>query len=201
MKLIIQTKTNFSSENISELTSLLQEQIGSNFEFIFIEPKDKSYKIEEIKNFTSKLNRKQSDLTQNLFYILLYGDNLSPVCQNALLKTLEESAYSIGILVKNTNSLLPTIKSRCQTLNLSSRFDEVKTGISSSSSHSEINLDYSKLAKLDRNLVIKELEETIESLKNDEVTKTLPLQNAIDKLNANCKVEAVLVEMERALGV
>lgn len=199
MKLIIQTKTNYSSENISELTSLLQEQIGSNFEFIFIEPKDKSYKIEEIKNFTSKLNRKQSNLTENLFYILLSGDNLSPVCQNALLKTLEESDYSIGILVKNTNSLLSTIKSRCQTLNLSSRFDEVKTGISLNSSYSEINLDCSKLAKLDRNLVIQELEKIIESLKNDEVTKTLPIQDAIDKLNVNCKVEAVLVELEELI--
>lgn len=195
MKVILQTKLD-SLNSKEQLIALLQDKFGSNSEFIFIEPKDKSYKIEEIKNFTSKLNRKQSNLTENLFYILLSGDNLPLICQNALLKTLEESEYSIGIVLQNVNSLLPTIRSRCQMISLQSTAYSLQSTENNIVKNLEIDLDYAKLAKAERNEVVLKLEETIETLSGGQVTKTLQLQNAIDKLNANCKVEAVLIDLE-----
>lgn len=193
VKVIIQTKEIF--EDDTSLSSSLEEIFASNSDFVFIKPKDNSYKIEEIRNFTSKLNSKQTENTKNLFYILTKGDELSPVCQNALLKTLEESPYSIGILVKNQDSLLPTIKSRCQIKQLKINNEKLK-GTASISNISSAISELASISKPDRNEIITKLENMLDMLYPEELPKAEYIQNAINKLSANCKVESVLIELE-----
>ncbi|MBQ6695579.1 MAG: DNA polymerase III subunit delta [Lachnospiraceae bacterium] len=60
-------------------------------------------------------------------YIISEAEKMTPQAQNAILKTLEEPpAYAvILLLVSNINSLLPTILSRCVTLNMKPVRDEL----------------------------------------------------------------------------
>jgi len=61
-------------------------------------------------------------------YIIDEAEKMTPQAQNALLKTIEEPpAYGIIMLLTNsTDALLPTIRSRCVTLNLkAASFDKV----------------------------------------------------------------------------
>ena len=60
-------------------------------------------------------------------YIINEAEKMTPQAQNAILKTLEEPpAYAvIMLLVSNMNSLLPTILSRCVTLNMKPVRDEL----------------------------------------------------------------------------
>ncbi len=60
-------------------------------------------------------------------YIINEAEKMTPQAQNAILKTLEEPpAYAvILLLVSNMNSLLPTILSRCVTLNMKPVKDEL----------------------------------------------------------------------------
>lgn len=60
-------------------------------------------------------------------YIFKYGDDITPQAQNALLKILEEPpAYAVFIILcENTNSLLPTILSRCSVVKFSRVSDDI----------------------------------------------------------------------------
>ena len=60
-------------------------------------------------------------------YIINEAEKMTPQAQNAILKTLEEPpAYAVIILlVSNINTLLPTILSRCVTLNMKPVRDEL----------------------------------------------------------------------------
>lgn len=184
MKLIIISK-NIEIENDDLRSELLEKY--PDFEYVFLEPTDENWKIEEIRNFLNKVNKKQSEFTSRIFYILKNGDKLNPVCQNALLKTLEESNYSIGILVKNEASLLPTIKSRCQNIYLNTEAEN--------SDSEDIKFDeIIQLSKSERKDVLSLLEQKMYS-SIAIPAKGLFYQEAINKINANCKVEATLIEL------
>ncbi|MCR5716001.1 MAG: DNA polymerase III subunit delta' [Lachnospiraceae bacterium] len=60
-------------------------------------------------------------------YIINEGEKMTPAAQNALLKTLEEPpAYAVILLLVTTiDALLPTIQSRCVTLNMRPVKDEL----------------------------------------------------------------------------
>jgi len=184
VKLIIK----ISDKDVSEdkLKNLLNQNIGE-YQYILVSPKDKAYKIEEIRTFINQLNKKQNDYTNKRFYILSAGDNLSAVCQNALLKTLEESKYSVGILVSNPFSLLPTVTSRCQITFLD--FQNSPTDINSE----VVFEDISGLAKLERRELVLLVEQKMLSLNN--FSHAPYYQEAINRLNANCKAESVLIEL------
>lgn len=184
VKLIIKvTGKNLSHE---ELKNLLIQRIGE-FEFVFVSPNDKSYKIDEIRSFINQLNKKQNNLTKNIFYILTNGDDLSVICQNALLKTLEESKYPIGIIVTNPFNLLPTVLSRCQIVFINFKKKTYETDI-------EITFDnISELTKLERKDLIALIEQKMFSC--SEFLDILHYQDAINKLKANCKTESVLLDL------
>jgi len=189
VKLILVAKNN-QIENDALKAELSTKFEG--YEFVFIKPADDSYKIEEIRDFLSKINKKQSEFTRNIFYILKSGDKMSQVVQNSLLKTLEESNYSIGILVKNEAALLPTIRSRCQILYLDFKIEE---NIDSD----DIGFDeISSMAKQERIDVVTSIEHKMYSIIKTP-TKAIFYQDALNKLNANCKIESVLVELVEKL--
>lgn len=77
------------------------------------------YKIENIKELIHFVNLKPYNSVKRLA-VILEAETLSPVCANALLKTLEEPPKdSIIILTtKNEQKILPTILSRCQKIRL-----------------------------------------------------------------------------------
>lgn len=55
------------------------------------------------------------DPDQHCFFIIQHADALTPLCANALLKSLEEPprGYHFILFTHNTDRILPTIRSRC----------------------------------------------------------------------------------------
>ena len=117
---------------------------------------------------------------------------ISPISQNTFLKTLEESTSSIILIVDNIESLLPTVRSRCEVYDTQTNGEEN----TSESNLTEITFDtISSLSKLDR----ESLKDLLKS-KSKEITdynKLLKYDEAIKQLNANCKTESVLIELLR----
>lgn len=100
----------------NELAALLLE--GNNLEnipdCIRIKPDGNSIKIAQIRNLQSDIVIKPHKKYK--IYIIDKAEKMTVEAQNALLKTLEEPPeYAIIILIANNKeSLLPTIKSRCE---------------------------------------------------------------------------------------
>lgn len=84
-------------------------------EMIIIKTDGKEIKKDEIINLQERIKTKPI-LSKYIFYIILEADKLNDVASNKLLKTIEEPENSIiGFLIASKDeSILPTIKSRCQ---------------------------------------------------------------------------------------
>ena len=89
---------------------------GTHPDIIFIESDDKIIPVKDIRdkliatvNFTPKISDRK-------FYIIHDAKDISETSENAMLKTLEEPPefVSIFLVTSNANTLLDTIKSRCQ---------------------------------------------------------------------------------------
>ena len=89
---------------------------GTHPDIFFIESDDKMIPLKEIRdrfiatvNFTPKISDRK-------FYIIHDAKDISEASENAMLKTLEEPPefVSIFLVTNNMNTLLDTIKSRCQ---------------------------------------------------------------------------------------
>jgi DNA polymerase III subunit delta' len=76
-----------------------------------------SIKIEDVRNIKRSIQMKPY-LGDKSIYIICNAEKMTIQAQNALLKTLEEPPEHVVIilLVSNVQSVLPTIKSRCQIL-------------------------------------------------------------------------------------
>jgi hypothetical protein len=79
---------------------------------IWIEPK-KSYLLSDISIIFEKI-RFSLDTGKKFFFVITKAHNLTPVCANKLLKTLEEPppGYVFFLLANNEETILPTIRSR-----------------------------------------------------------------------------------------
>ena len=84
-------------------------------EMVIIKNEGKEIKTEQINYLLSKLKIKPK-LSDYLFYIIMDSDSLNISSSNKLLKTIEEPENGIiGFLITNNlNSIIPTIKSRCE---------------------------------------------------------------------------------------
>lgn len=102
--------------------SIMSIQIDDEtyLEMIIIRPDGKEIKKDEIKELQNRLKTKPL-LSDKMFYIILSAENLNPIASNKLLKTIEEPADNIiGFLItSNSDIILPTIKSRCETILIS----------------------------------------------------------------------------------
>jgi DNA polymerase III subunit delta' len=190
MKLILVSRDLYGVEG-SVITPVLPEYVKSSNSLNFIYPKDKiTYKIDQIKEFTSSLNKKPSDSENVPVYLLMMAHTLTPICQNALLKTLEESIYNLILVTRNVDALLPTIKSRCQIVFMEKADQHVEAP--------KYSLDLASipaLIKLDRNEVKALLEYEISISSPEHFEKVLSLQNALKKVEANCKIESLLYDV------
>ncbi|MCG3625968.1 DNA polymerase III subunit delta' [Clostridioides difficile] len=104
-----------------ELSKLLldYENLENSPDYVLIKPDGNSIKIAQIRNLQSDiLIRPHKDYK---IYIINNAEKMTVEAQNALLKTLEEPPnYAIIILVTNNKeSLLETIKSRCDIIKFS----------------------------------------------------------------------------------
>jgi len=87
---------------------------------------DQPSKIEEVRQIIQTLTRKPYQ-SKGVSVILSEAGNLTPEAQNALLKTLEEPPgdAALFLLLANPEKLLPTVRSRCQIIDLGPRADSV----------------------------------------------------------------------------
>ena len=104
-----------------ELSKLLldYENLENSPDYVLIKPDGNSIKIAQIRNLQSDIViRPHKDYK---IYIINNAEKMTVEAQNALLKTLEEPPnYAIIILVTNNKeSLLETIKSRCDIIKFS----------------------------------------------------------------------------------
>ena len=94
--------------------SCIEFETENHPDFKIIIPDGKNIKIEQIREFQSKVYEKPV-ISSKKVYIIDDADLMTKEAQNCLLKTLEEPpAYVVIILiVSNESKLLNTIKSRC----------------------------------------------------------------------------------------
>lgn len=97
-------------------------------ELIIVRSDGKTIKNENIRELQERLKTKPI-LSDYLFYIILAAEDMNESSSNKLLKTIEEPNFNtIGfLLTKNSDLLLPTIKSRCETVALLYESDHSKT--------------------------------------------------------------------------
>ena len=90
------------------------DNVDNSPDYINIEPTGTSIKIAQIRDLQSDIIIKPH--SKYKIYVINHAEKMTVESQNALLKTLEEPPeYAIIILITNNKeSLLPTIKSRCE---------------------------------------------------------------------------------------
>lgn len=101
----------------SKCKSCIEFDTNNNPDFKIIEPDGNSLKIEQIREFQSKVAEKPI-ISNRKVYIINDSDKMTTEAQNCLLKTLEEPPEFVTIILigENENSFLSTIKSRCMIL-------------------------------------------------------------------------------------
>ena len=113
------------SKYCNKCKSCIEFDTDNNPDFKIIEPDGNSLKIEQIREFQSKVAEKPI-ISNKKVYIINDSDKMTQEAQNCLLKTLEEPPdYVVIILIgSNENAFLSTIKSRCMILH----FDKISNG-------------------------------------------------------------------------
>lgn len=95
----------------------MQAKADTNPDIHMVSPKEdkKSISVEQIRELSKDAYTKPFG-NKNKIYIISYGDEMNEQAQNAFLKLLEEPpGYAVFvILAENIESLLPTIRSRCE---------------------------------------------------------------------------------------
>lgn len=91
---------------------------GTHPDIIFLEQSDKLIPVDEVRSKIINTVNYTPKISDRKFYIIYDAKNLNEVSQNAMLKTLEEPPdfVSFFLITKNINSILYTIRSRCQVL-------------------------------------------------------------------------------------
>jgi DNA polymerase-3 subunit delta' len=128
--LIIGGTVNQQEKKINEITSQANSNPANNPDWLEIKP-DKTIGIDQIRQVKNFLGKK-SWHSQNTKTVIIYnGEAMTPPAQNAFLKTLEEPPPNSQIVITSTskNALLPTIISRCQTIQLTTTISQDKTEI------------------------------------------------------------------------
>ena len=94
--------------------SCIEFESDNHPDFKLIFPDGKNIKIDQIREFQSRVYEKPV-ISQKKVYIIDEADLMTKEAQNCLLKTLEEppSYVIIILIVTNENKILNTIKSRC----------------------------------------------------------------------------------------
>ncbi|TCO78625.1 DNA polymerase III subunit delta' [Marinisporobacter balticus] len=108
---------NYHEDACNICISCLKVNGNNHPDIKMIEPEGKSIKNKQIEEMQQDLLRKPYEGNKKI-YIIKHANQMTVSAQNRLLKTLEEPPqYAVILLMSaNSNSFLPTIKSRCQIL-------------------------------------------------------------------------------------
>lgn len=108
--------------------SCIEFDTNNNPDFVLISPDGNNIKIEQIRDIQKRIQEKPI-ISEKKVYIIDNADLMTTEAQNCLLKTLEEPPeFAVIILIgSNSNTFLPTIKSRCTIMNFNKISDEKMT--------------------------------------------------------------------------
>ena len=108
--------------------SCIEFDTNNNPDFVLISPDGNNIKIEQIRDIQKRIQEKPI-ISEKKVYIIDNVDLMTTEAQNCLLKTLEEPPeFAVIILIgSNSNTFLPTIKSRCTIMNFNKISDEEMT--------------------------------------------------------------------------
>jgi DNA polymerase III subunit delta' len=185
-------KTTFAKELSKYLLKV--EHIENSPDYINIEPQGASIKIARIRSLqTDVIIKPHGDYK---IYIINNAEKMTIESQNALLKTLEEPPeYVIIILItSNKNSLLDTIKSRCDIVKflpipfielkkyLEDRgIEERKASILSTFSRGSISKALELSESSDFMIMREDIQNNIQTMLEKNVVEILELSNKYDK--------------------
>ena len=189
-------KSTFAKEFAKYL--LKTEHIENSPDYIDIEPQGASIKIAQIRNLqTDVIIKPHGDYK---IYVINNAEKMTMESQNALLKTLEEPPiYVIIILITNNkNSLLDTIKSRCDIVKflpiplvelkryLEDRgIDEKKASMLSTFSRGSISKALELSESSDFMIMREDIQNNIQIMLEKNVVEVLELPNKYDKYKDN----------------
>ncbi|GAA0865280.1 ATP-binding protein [Paraclostridium tenue] len=189
-------KSTFAKEFAKYL--LKTEHIENSPDYINIEPQGASIKIAQIRNLqTDVIIKPHGDYK---IYVINNAEKMTIESQNALLKTLEEPPiYVIIILITNNkNSLLDTIKSRCDIVKflpiplvelkryLEDRgIDEKKSSMLSTFSRGSISKALELSESSDFMIMREDIQNNIQIMLEKNVVEVLELPNKYDKYKDN----------------
>ena len=189
-------KSTFAKEFAKYL--LKTEHIENSPDYINIEPQGASIKIAQIRNLqTDVIIKPHGDYK---IYVINNAEKMTIESQNALLKTLEEPPiYVIIILITNNkNSLLDTIKSRCDIVKflpiplvelkryLEDRgIDEKKASMLSTFSRGSISKALELSESSDFMIMREDIQNNIQIMLEKNVVEVLELPNKYDKYKDN----------------
>ncbi|MBP5694173.1 MAG: DNA polymerase III subunit [Bacilli bacterium] len=122
--IILNDNEPFNIKNESAFNRIISNNFG---DLIILDTKENPVKIDDIRNLEDRFSKTSSEAFGKKVYIINQVENLGIDSTNALLKFLEEpNEDTYGILITdNPNALLPTIKSRVQTINFSKINQEI----------------------------------------------------------------------------
>ena len=102
---------------VSDEVSLSQIDNNEFVDLITVRPEGKSIKKDQIEALQERIKIKPL-VSDKMFFIITPADTMNEIASNKLLKTIEEPNDNvIGYLITNNISqILPTIKSRCESL-------------------------------------------------------------------------------------
>ncbi len=129
---IFLVETNDQEASLHDIKELIKDQISKTdeiarhqidvetyLELIIIRKEEKDIKKNQIADLQERIKIKPI-LSDNIFYIIIPAESMNETAANKLLKTIEEpNPNVIGFLItEKSDLLLPTIKSRCENINL-----------------------------------------------------------------------------------
>lgn len=174
------------------------DHVENSPDYISIEPQGASIKIAQIRNLQSDVIVKPHG--DYKIYVINDAEKMTVESQNALLKTLEEPpGYVIIILITNNkNSLLDTIKSRCDIVKflpipsvelkryLENRgIDEKKSSILSTFSRGSISKALELSESSDFMIMREDIQNNIQIMLEKNIVEILELPNKYDKYKNN----------------
>ncbi len=165
--------------------SCIEFDTANNPDFKVIEPDGNSLKIEQIREFQSKVTEKPI-ISDRKVYIINDSDKMTPEAQNCLLKTLEEPPEFVTIILigSSESDFLTTIKSRCMILHFNKISNEEIQGFLEQKYQSKIN---SKImieafqGSIGKAILMKEKQEEYEKI--EYIINNLESRDKIDILN------------------
>lgn len=165
--------------------SCIEFDTNNNPDFVLISPDGNNIKIEQIRDIQKRIQEKPI-ISEKKVYIIDNADLMTTEAQNCLLKTLEEPPeFAVIILIgSNSNTFLPTIKSRCTIMNFNKISDEEMTKYLREKcdvKNIDQNMLYMYQGSIGKSLELKEKQEEYRNIEN--IINNINRYDLIDFIN------------------